>query len=79
MSMPREKHKLRINLKRLLSLHLRLILDREIALIVAQSLTESHLTLCDPMDCTPPGFSVHGILQARILGWVAIPFSRGPS
>ena len=33
-------------------------------------------TLCDPMDCSPPGSSVHGILQARILEWVAIPFSR---
>ena len=29
------------------------------------------------MDCSPPGFSVHGILQARILKWVAISFSRG--
>ena len=36
-------------------------------------------TLCDPMDCSPPGSSVHGILQARILGWVAIPFSKGSS
>ena len=36
-------------------------------------------TLCDPMDCSPPGSSVHGILQARILEWVAIPFSRGSS
>ena len=35
------------------------------------------LTLCDPMDCSPPSSSVHGILQARILEWVAIPFSRG--
>ena len=35
--------------------------------------------LCDPMDCRPPGSSVHGILQARILDWVAIPFSRGSS
>ena len=35
------------------------------------------LTPCDPMDCSPPGSSVHGILQARILEWVAIPFSRG--
>ena len=34
-------------------------------------------TLCDPMDCSPPGFSVHGILQARIQEWIAIPFSRG--
>ena len=36
-------------------------------------------TLCDPMDCSPPGSSVHGILQARILEWVAISFSRGSS
>ena len=35
------------------------------------------LTLCDPMDCSPPGSSVHGILQARILEWVANPFSTG--
>ena len=35
------------------------------------------LTLCDPMDCSPPGTSVHGILQARILEWIAIPFFRG--
>ena len=33
-------------------------------------------TLCDPMDCSPPGSSVLGILQARILDWVAIPSSR---
>ena len=32
-------------------------------------------TLCDPIDCSPPGSSVHGILQARILEWVAMPFS----
>ena len=37
------------------------------------------LTLCDPMDCSPPGSSVHGILQARILQWLAISFSRGSS
>ena len=36
-------------------------------------------TLCDPMDYSPPGSSVHGILQARILGWVAISFSRESS
>ena len=36
-------------------------------------------TLCNLMDCSPPGSSVHWILQARILEWVAIPFSRGPS
>ena len=33
-------------------------------------------TLCDPVDCSPPGSSVHGISQARILGWVAISFSK---
>ena len=38
-----------------------------------------HVWLCDPMDCSPPGSSVHGILQTRILEWVAIPFSRGSS
>ena len=32
--------------------------------------------LCDPLDCSPPGFSVHGILQARILEWLAILFSN---
>ena len=37
---------------------------------------ESCLTLCNPMDCGPPGFSVHGIFQARILEWVAMPSSR---
>ena len=36
-------------------------------------------TLCHPMDCGPPGSSVHGILQERILEWVAFPFSRGSS
>ena len=37
------------------------------------------LTLCEPMDCSPPGSSVHGILQATILEWIAISFSRGSS
>ena len=40
---------------------------------------QSCLTLCDPMDYSPPGSSVHGISQARILEWVAISFSRGSS
>ena len=40
---------------------------------------QSCLTFCDPMDCSIPGFSVLRILQARILEWVAIPFSRGSS
>ena len=41
--------------------------------------TQLCLTLCDPMDCSLPSSSVHGILQAKILEWVAIPFSRGSS
>ena len=38
--------------------------------------TQSCLTLCDPIDCSLPGSSVHGILQARTLEWVAMTFSR---
>ena len=41
--------------------------------------TQSCPTLCDPMDCSLPGSSLHGILQARVLEWVAISFSRGSS
>ena len=36
---------------------------------------QSHLTLSDPMDCSLPGSSIHGIFQARVLEWVAIAFS----
>ena len=39
--------------------------------------TQLYPTLCNPMDCSLPGSSVHRILQSRILQWVAIPFSRG--
>ena len=42
-------------------------------------LLQSCPVLCDPVDCSPPGSSVHGNLQARILKWVANPFSRGSS
>ena len=56
-----------------------LIMDKESPLLlVVWSL--SHVQLfCDPMDCSPPGTSVHGISQASILGWVAISFSKGSS
>ena len=37
---------------------------------------QSCLTLSDPMDCSPPGSSIHGIFQARVLEWVAIAFSN---
>ena len=39
----------------------------------------SHVRLCDPVDCSLPGSSVHGIFQARVLEWVASSFSRGSS
>jgi len=39
--------------------------------------TQLCLTLCDPVDCSPPGSSVYGISQARILEWVAISFFQG--
>ena len=43
------------------------------------AVAQSCPALCNPVDCSPPGFSVHGILQARVLEWVAISFSRGSS
>ena len=46
--------------------------------VCAKSL-QSCLTLCDPLDCSPPGSSVHGIIQVRILEWVAMPSSRKSS
>ena len=43
------------------------------------SVAQSCLTLYNPMDCSPPGSCVNGISQARLLGWVAVSFSRGSS
>ena len=56
----------------------------DLLVIVKESESENYAarscpTLCDPMDYSPPGSSIHGILQARILEWVAISFSRGSS
>jgi len=42
---------------------------------VCVSVAQSCLTPCDPIDCNPPGSSVHGILQAKVLEWVAISFT----
>ena len=50
-------------------------MEVEVEVLVAQSCP----TLCNPMDCSPAGSSVHGLLQARILEWVAIPISRRTS
>ena len=47
----------------------------KVKILVAQSCP----SLCDPMDCGSPGSSIHGILQARTLEWVSIPFTRGSS
>ena len=49
------------------------------SLCVCANLLQSCPTLCNPLDCSPPGSSVHGILQARILEWVTISVSRGSS
>ena len=49
------------------------------SLLVCMLSSFSRVRLCNPMDYGPPGSSVHGILQARILEWVAMPSSRGPS
>ena len=51
------------------------MLNISVYVLVAQSCP----TLWDHVDCNPPGFSVHGILQARILEWVGSSFSRGSS
>ena len=61
-------------------LHITSLSASNTCVLVAQSCR----TLCDPMDCSPPGSSLHGILQARILKWVVlewvvIPLSRGSS
>ena len=50
-----------------------MMLTSRVCMLVAQLCP----TFCDPTDYSPPGSSVHGILQARILEWVAMPFSRG--
>ena len=47
--------------------------------VMVSEVTQSCPTLCNPIDCSLPGSSVHGIFQARVLEWVAISFSRGSS
>ena len=51
--------------------------QRNLYMRVCVLVTQWYLALCNPMDCSLPGSSVHGILQARILKWIAIPVSRG--
>ena len=54
-------------------------LRKTMAMAVLCLVTQSCPTLCNPMDCSPPGSSVHGILQARILEYIAVPSSRRSS
>ena len=54
-------------------------LDKEVNICCCFLVAKSCLTFCDPMDCSLPGSSVHGIILARILEWLAISFSRGSS
>ena len=61
----------------MLSTDLVFVKDTAFLLLVCAKSLLSCTILCDPMDFSPPGSSVHGILQATILEWVAIPSSRG--
>ena len=61
-------------------LHLGRLKHGVVLLLCVKSVSCSVMSaLCDPMDCRLPGSSAHGIVQARILEWVDIPFSRGSS
>ena len=51
---------------------------KKIVCVHAESL-QSYLTVCNPMDCSPPGSSAHGMLQARMLEWTSLTSSRGSS
>ena len=51
--------------------------ESEVSQVVYLKVTQSCLTPSDPMDCSLPGSSVHGIFQARVLEWGAIAFSDG--
>ena len=79
---PRKKQSSDVKAKPLLLLNLRQARLKETCarhLSDAKWKCYSCPTLCNPMDCSPPGSSVHEILQGSILEWVAIPFSRGSS
>ena len=55
------------------------VLDKMLSPLCVCVIAQSCLILCDPRDYSPPGSTDHGILQARVLEWFAIPFSRGSS
>ena len=78
LKIPRKKLKILKKKKKSISLKLgkdHYLILSQVKVLVAQSCP----TLCNPMDCSPPGYTVHGIFQARILEWVPISFSRGSS
>ena len=56
-----------------------ILTEQDAGLLRIVLVSQSRLTLCNPMDCSPPGSSAHRILQPRILEWVALPSSRGSS
>ena len=61
-------------------LHIQISANLKLGTVLEESeVTQSCPTLCEPMDCSLPGSSIHGIFQARILEWVAISFSKGSS
>ena len=62
-----------------LSIHDKAWRNHNYILLSERRVSQSCLIICDPMDCSLPGSYVYGILQTRILEWVAIPFSRGSS
>ena len=62
-----------------MSKHCKIVAITEFVYVRKHAQSFSHVALCYPLDCSPPGFSVHGILQARTLEWVAIPLLRGSS
>ena len=75
-----------LNLQALICMNLPLLISGNVIqsmltvwVVCACLCTQLHQTLCDPMDCSPPGSSVHSIFQARILDQIAISFSRGSS
>ena len=59
--------------------YISILVYRYLSVCVHTQLLSQPPTLCDPMDCSPPGSSVHGFSQAGILGWIAISSSRGSS
>jgi len=68
-----------VNVNSLILLTLLMGIYNGVCVYVCMLVAQSCLTLCNPMDCSVPDSSIHGILQARILKWVTIHFSRGSS